>query len=101
MHLDLPLELLPDDYVLVRVRLPDRAPSVAAEVQPDPKSVGDGWLRAGEAATLRVPSALVPFAYYLLLNPRHPDAAMAAIVSATAFRFDPRLWVGQTAVAIG
>jgi RES domain-containing protein len=101
VHLDLPLELLPDDYVLVQVRLPDEVPSVVREAQPDPRSAGDAWLRAGDTATLRVPSVLVPFAHNLLLNPRHKRAADAAIVSTTVFRFDPRLRVGQTPVAIG
>ena len=92
VHLDLPLELLPDDYVLMRVRLPDAAPSVVADVPPDPAATGDAWLRAGESVTLRVPSVLVPFAHNLLINPRHVRAADAAILGTTPFRFDARLW---------
>jgi RES domain-containing protein len=94
VHLDLPLELLPADYVLMRVRLPDAAPAVIADEQPNPAATGDSWLRAAETATLRVPSVLVPFAYNLLLNPRHARAADAVIVSITSFRFDTRLWRG-------
>jgi RES domain-containing protein len=100
VHLDLPLELLPDDYVLARVRLPDEAPSVIGDPQPDPRSTGDAWLRAADTATLQVPSVLVPFAYNVLLNPRHKRAAEAAIADTATFRFDRRLWVGETAVAI-
>jgi RES domain-containing protein len=99
VHLDLPLELLPDDYVLMRVRLPDAAPSVIEDAQSDPKSTGDAWLRTGDTATLHVPSVLVPFAHNLLLNPRHQRAADAAVISTTPFRFDARLWVGQTVAA--
>jgi RES domain-containing protein len=99
VHLDLPLELLPDDYVLMRVRLPDAAPAVIEDAQSDPKSTGDAWLRTGDAATLVVPSVLVPFAHNVLLNPRHQRAAGVAVISTTPFRFDARLWVGQTVAA--
>ena len=96
VHLDIPLELLPGDYVLVRVQLPDDAPSVVAEAKSDPRAAGDAWLRAADTATLRVPSVLVPFAHNVLLNPQHARASQAAISTTTAFQFDPRLWVGQT-----
>lgn len=95
-HLDVPLELLPEDYVLVRVQLPDEAPSIVAEAQSAPRATGDAWLLAGDTATLRVPSVLVPFAHNVLFNPRHERAAQAEISSTTAFQFDPRMWVGQT-----
>ena len=95
VHLDLPLELLPADYVLARVRLPDEPPAEPSNLA-DPLEAGDLWLRDAHTATLRVPSALVPFACNLLLNPRHPAAADAAVVSLTPFRFDPRLWVAAS-----
>ncbi len=96
VHLDLPLELLPVDYVLVRVRLPDETPAVVGGDPLDAKAAGDAWLSAGDSATLRVPSVLVPFAHNVLLNPGHACAATAAISGTTAFRFDARLWGGQT-----
>jgi RES domain-containing protein len=94
VHLDVPLELLPTDYVLVRVQLPDEDPATPPDAS-DQLEAGDIWLRDAEAATMRVPSALVPFAYNLLLNPHHPRAAEASVVSLTPFRFDPRLWPDQ------
>jgi RES domain-containing protein len=93
VHLDLPLELLPADYVLVRVRLPDEPPGAPSDASV-PLEAGDTWLRDAATATLRVPSAVVPFAYNVLLNPRHPAASGAEVVSLTPFRFDPRLWLG-------
>jgi len=87
----LPLDLLPDDYVLARVQLPNEPPGVPADTS-DPLEAGDIWLRDRETAALRVPSFLVPFAYNLLLNPNHPRASDASIVSLTPCRFDPRLW---------
>src|SRR5262249_39067491 len=92
VHLDLPLDLLPDDYVLARVRLPDEPP-VAIDMGSDPVTVGEAWLRDLTTAVLRVPSVLVPHAWNLLLNPRHQRASDAAVTELTPFRFDPRLWV--------
>jgi len=96
VHLDVPLDLLPADYVLVRVQLPDEAPSVVADDLSDTKAAGDAWLSAGDSATLRVPSLLVPFAHNVLLNLQHAHAPAATISSTTAFRFDARLWGGQS-----
>jgi len=95
VHLDLPLELLPSDYVLVRVRLPEESAIAFTEPPSEPKKAGDAWLREGETAVLLVPAALVPFARNLLLNPRHPRAAEAVIAGVAPFRFDPRLWPGS------
>jgi len=92
VHLDLPLELLPEDYLLMQVRLPEATTSVVEDEQPDPAATGDAWLRAADTALLRVPSVLVPFAHNLLLNPRHARAADVAIISTTPFSFDARLW---------
>jgi RES domain-containing protein len=77
--------------VLVRVHLPDEPAGTPADTA-NPLDAGDIWLRDAETAVLRVPSALVPFAYNLLLNPRHPRAADADVVSITPFGLDPRLW---------
>ena len=94
VHLDLPPELLPDDYVLMRVDLPDEPPEEVAAMPSDPRSVGDDWLRSGRTAVLRVPSAIVPTATNLLLNPRHPRAAEARVPLTRPFQFDARLWRG-------
>ena len=94
VHLDLPHGLLPDDYVLVRVDLPDEPPEEVATLPADTVAAGDAWITAATSAVLRVPSVLVPSAYNLLLNPRHPRAAEAQIASTEPFQFDARLWAG-------
>jgi RES domain-containing protein len=68
--------------VLARVQLPDEVPATPSDAS-DELEAGDIWLRNAKAATMRVPSALVPFAYNLLLNPHHPRAAEASVVSLT------------------
>lgn len=92
VHLDLPFELLPADYVLMRVRIPDRA-IARLEGQPaDTVAAGTAWLFEGRSAGLRVPSVLMPHAWNILLNPAHRGAARANILSIEPFGFDPRLW---------
>jgi RES domain-containing protein len=89
VHLDLPFDLLPADYVLMQVDVPD-----PGNIEPAGTTVeaGTAWLASALSATVRVPSVLVPHAWNLLLNPHHPDAARAETVSIEPFRFDPRLW---------
>lgn len=92
VHLDLPPELIPADYVLLRLSLPE-AETIPA-LPEDPRALGDAWLGEGRSPVLRVPSVIVPGAWTLLLNPRHPAAAEAAILEQTPFSFDRRLWAG-------
>ena len=68
-NLDLPLDLIPKDYVLLQVSLPageDRIDTLPADLC----AAGDAWLLGGKSPVLRVPSMLVPGASNLLLNPR-------------------------------
>ncbi len=94
VHLDLPPEDLPDDYVMLRAQLPGGALPPLEVLTADARVAGDRWLAERTSAVLRVPSAIVPQAANLLFNPSHPDAAGAAVVKVTPFRFDPRLWRG-------
>jgi RES domain-containing protein len=91
VHLDLPFELLPDDYVLLSVSVPDGSIGDMATAE-NTVATGNAWLEAGDAAALRVPSVLVPHAFNILLNPRHTSAVTAEVASVEPFRFDPRLW---------
>jgi RES domain-containing protein len=95
VHLDLPFELLPDDFVLMRVLVPDGLIAEVADASiavSETVATGDAWLVEARSMALRVPSVLLPYAWNVLLNPRHIDMAHAGIGSVEAFRFDPRLW---------
>jgi RES domain-containing protein len=72
----LSLKTLPDDWIQ------------RAEVT---REIGSVWLRAGRSALFRVPSALVPATFNVLLNPLHADAEHVRIQSAVAYPFDPRI----------
>jgi RES domain-containing protein len=95
VHLDLPFELLPADFVLMRVTVPD-GPLADADADADAAAAtvatGDSWLTEARSAALQVPSVLVPHSWNLLLNPRHPEAARAEVHEIEPFGFDPRLW---------
>jgi RES domain-containing protein len=91
VHLDLPLDLLPADFVLMQVAVPDPADAESTAPAETP-AAGDAWLTGAQSATWRVPSVLVPHAWNVLLNPLHPEATRAEIRGIEPFRFDPRLW---------
>ena len=91
VHLDLPFELLPDDYVLLSVGVPEGSLREVTDAT-DTVRTGNAWLAEGLSCALRVPSVLVPHAFNILLNPHHPAAAEARVASVESFRFDPRLW---------
>jgi RES domain-containing protein len=91
VHLDLPFELLPADFVLMQVEVPDN-PNWLLAADEATVATGDTWLNQAASAVLRVPSVLVPHAWNILLNPRHPDAAHTSLRDVEPFGFDPRLW---------
>lgn len=93
VHLDLPPDLLPDDYVLVTIDLGDPPVETVAELPGDPRAVGDQWLAQQRSPVLRVPSFVVPESGNLLFNPAHPLAAAARVVMTRPFTFDRRLWL--------
>jgi RES domain-containing protein len=92
VHLDLPPDLLPDDYVLVTIDLGDLSVEDLAQMPAAPRTFGDTWLQEQRTPVLRVPSAIVPESPNLLLNPAHPEAPAARILDTRRFMFDPRLW---------
>lgn len=92
VHLDLPPDLLPDDYVLVELDLGDASVERIETVPNDPAEYGQAWLEEGRSAVLQVPSIIMPESTNLLLSPAHPDAAGVAVAGKRSFAFDPRLW---------
>lgn len=101
VHLDLPPDLLPPDYVLMRVDLSPlqrAAPGAWAENGPaellderDSRAWGDRWIAEARTPVLRVPSVLVAESANLVLNVRHSLAAAIPDPGRRAFAFDPRL----------
>lgn len=94
---------LPNDLVLVELHLPDETSlyeeadmSVFPHWDASPPHIetieyGGTFLRSGRALGLIVPSAIVPEARKLLINPVHPRFADVSFAIARRFEFDPRL----------
>jgi RES domain-containing protein len=92
VHLDLPPELIPDDYVLMSVDLEGLTLEEVRHSPDDPAAFGERWLLERRTSVLRVPSFILPESKNLLINPLHPDGA-GRIHSIRNFTFDPRLWL--------
>ena len=56
------------------------------------RRLGDAWLASRETPLARVPSAIMPRTWNVLLNPEHPDAAQLRVASVIRERFDNRLF---------
>jgi len=101
VHLELGPAHLPKSYKLLKAEAPDdisRREIVKAELAAnwtqDPRAsreLGDEWLRSRSTALLRVPSAIVPETFNVLMNPHHPDAGRIRIVSHRDYPWDKRL----------
>lgn len=55
------------------------------------RSIGDRWLANQVSAGLRVPSAVIPQEYNVLLNPAHPGFTQVTYGDPLNFPFDPRI----------
>lgn len=53
--------------------------------------MGDRWLAAGKSLLLRVPSAIVPSEYNLIINPAHPDFSKVRITGTEKLVIDKRV----------
>jgi len=96
---------LPDNLMLVEVRVPDDAGVLRVEPGEIPadadvpgadgrtwyQRTGDGWLESEEALVLLAPSIVVPREWNAMLNPAHARMSDVTILGAEPFRFDPRL----------
>lgn len=102
VHLDVPPDLLPQDYVLMRIDLEPLAKSSSKswlETGPtdvledkESKAFGDQWLEEARSPLLQVPSVIVQEANNLLLNPAHPAVTALAKPILRPFDFDHRLF---------
>jgi RES domain-containing protein len=100
VHLELDPARLPKSYRLLKAEAPDTSaqtvpladlPMNWADDQIVTRTVGDEWLASGSAALLRVPSAILPETFNVLLNPEHACAARIAVLWHVELPWDPRL----------
>jgi RES domain-containing protein len=95
VHLDLPLDLMPDDYRLLAIDVPDGAPIETLAATPADigacQAAGDDFLSRGASLAMIAPSVVVPRESNVLLNVSHVAMADVRVVSNDPFSFDPRL----------
>jgi RES domain-containing protein len=94
VHLDLPFELLPADYVLMEVESGEATVEAGeALTEHDAcRRFGDTWLAEQRSALLAVPSVIVPQSRNVLVNPEHPDAGALKVVARHRWPLDRRLF---------
>jgi RES domain-containing protein len=87
--------------LLLKISLPDNSVTSLADLkikedwQGDPgysRFIGDSFLRSKKSLLLKVPSAIIPEEYNVLINPLHPDIKKVKVADASLFQFDTRLF---------
>lgn len=94
-------EELPRRYQLLRISVSGRAGQMRIHAQKLPvdwtrsvavtRSIGDQWLAQGLKVLLRVPSAIVPETWNILINPSHPGVKQLTVKTIGRYPFDARL----------
>jgi RES domain-containing protein len=54
--------------------------------------IGDSFLSTRKNIVFKVPSAIIPEEYNILINPLHPDFKKIKIIDSSPFEFDSRLF---------
>lgn len=100
----LPVGIIPRDYVLIEIEIPDEAEVQITEENilpfdwntfphsPVTQKLGDNFVRENRYLVLKVPSAVVSGDFNYLINPRHPQIKLVQIVFTEPFGFDERLF---------
>lgn len=99
------LGILPKDYVLVSIKIPDDLKTHTLNLKGIPddwnsipnsgstQDLGDHFVRANNFAVMKVPSAVVPGDFNYLINPFHPDSSKIKITKTEIFSFDKRMFL--------
>ena len=99
-----PMGLVPRDYCMVTINIPDRVSVLNVKVEDLPKgwnvwpyimqtaSFGDAFIREERYCLMKVPSAVTAGDFSILINPSHPQAAGIKILNIVPFPFDRRLF---------
>ncbi len=100
-----PLGILPLDYYLVTIEIPDSVDIydlTTVKLPKDWKSIphsgstqklGDQFIRENKYLVMKVPSAVVQGDFNYLINPFHKDFSRVKIISTERFSFDNRLFL--------
>jgi RES domain-containing protein len=94
---------IPDNLQVVKLSIPDTIAVKQINISELPTGwnlypaqfttieLGSNWVISGETLLLRVPSAVIPHEFNIVINPAHPDMRQVQIVTAERFNYDERL----------
>lgn len=100
----LPLGIIPEDYFLSSVFIPDDIPITIVHPEELPKNwkefpstqstkkTGDHFVASNDDLVLKVPSAVVQGDWNYLLNPDHPRFSEVKLIRKEKFEFDKRMF---------
>jgi RES domain-containing protein len=101
VHAEIDLEDMPVAFRYLEIEAPDSIAAEAVDLAALPsgwraaiettRRIGDEWLRSGRTALLRVPSAIAPASWNMLINPQHRESAAIRVVRTHEQAVDPRL----------
>jgi RES domain-containing protein len=95
---------VPDDYMMIVLSTPDTMAMEEVSVSDLPsgwnvfpyltviQKIGDSFVRENRFLLLRVPSAVVPGDFNILINPHHADFRRITIDGIEKFPFDTRIF---------
>lgn len=97
----LPFGIIPMDYELISIEIPDDEIQELTVNEFDwdsphtmgiTQNLGNEFIKGFKKLVLRVPSAVVQGEYNYLINPKHPKINLVKIKSIEPFAFDERLF---------
>jgi RES domain-containing protein len=103
VHLELDETRLPRSYKLLEIGAPGSLKIESIEMPAGHRwksridvtqRAGNQWLQSEKTALARIPSAIAPNTWNVLLNPDHPDARQIQILKTVMAKYDPRLFPG-------
>lgn len=101
VHTELNERSWPRFYDLMQIAAPDDLQIETLNVPADDewkgstivtRGLGDEWLHSKRTALARVPSAILPNTWNVLLNPEHPAAGQIKIIETVKAEYAPRLF---------
>jgi RES domain-containing protein len=100
VHLELNEKNWPASYDLMRITVPSGMKIETLRIKAGDewkrsinltRRLGDEWLISQRTALARVPSAILPNTWNVLLNPQHPEAGRIRIAEIIRAEYDERL----------
>lgn len=100
----LPLGLIPDEYYILTIKVPDNSKIVNCSLKSLPKdwkefphpnstkNIGDDFIKKNKAFILKVPSAVIMGDFIYLINPFHKEFKNINIIKSELFEFDTSLF---------